>query len=66
MVLAAIEKSQLTADIKVLTAEYNSAQRALEEVGPNIRRFEVKNQTEKEEQEMLDANTEAIESRPLP
>lgn len=46
-----------------LAAKYNSAQGALAEVGPNIRRFEVKDQKEKEDQEMLDANTEAIESR---
>jgi hypothetical protein len=61
--LGSIEKSQPTADAKVLTAEYNSAQRALEEAGPNIRRFEVRDEEEKEDQEKLDVNTEAIESR---
>ena len=53
--LATIEKSQRTADKKVLTTEV--------EVRPNIRRFEVNDQKEKEDQEMLDVNTEAIESR---
>jgi hypothetical protein len=53
--LATIEKSQRTADKKTLTTEA--------EVGPNVRRFELRDQEEKEDQEIFDANTEAIESR---
>ena len=49
------EKSQRTADKKTLTTEA--------EIRPNVRRFELRDQKEKENQEIFDANTEAIESR---
>ncbi len=61
--LTAIEKAQPTADARVLTAEYKSAQQALAEVGPKVRRFEVIDKTEKEDQGMHEVNTEAIGPR---